>query len=536
MPPLFHVVSGVGPSDSTRGAFALDNRMLRRGVRLLLLAAATLIIASATEAIRSAPAEDALASIDDPQTLSQLLQWSLANQDLNALHQKAEAIRHGDGAVPPATPPGVLSADGNAGELSADGTYSIAGAALLPLGGGTAGASIRPTVQRMTPERLAELKVLQKQLMPDMVGLMREALAIAIDESLPVDEREAALLKLEDHASDIDQAHDLMIIGGLAPVVQLLGSDVPPLQAAAAWVIGSAVQNHRELQLHVLAIPAAMPSLLALARLHASAEVRAKALYALSTLVSNCAEAQAAFVAAGGANALLSILTGARLGRESKIVRKALALVTDLLREMGSAQGGGALGKGEGAGESTAQGGGAVLVGAAGGVTQTATADADANANANSAAAAAAAEAGAVAPGVNSQLGAVAPLLDAWRNATELCAAVLHCLESDDLDAQEKALQALEQLVAVALLPVVTSPEASAAVVADEADCTLSAVRAALHRYRDRCDAAGGGAPDAAPDSTEAEGDEDDGSGDGPSACDAAMSLDQQLERMMLRP
>eukprot|EP00900_Chrysochromulina_parva_P024966 jgi/Chrpa1/7102/Chrysochromulina_OHIO_Genome00010980-RA len=499
--------------------------MLRRGVRLLLLAAATLIIASATEAIRSAPAEDALASIDDPQTLSQLLQWSLANQDLNALHQKAEAIRHGDGAVPPATPPGVLSADGNAGELSADGTYSIAGAALLPLGGGTAGASIRPTVQRMTPERLAELKVLQKQLMPDMVGLMREALAIAIDESLPVDEREAALLKLEDHASDIDQAHDLMIIGGLAPVVQLLGSDVPPLQAAAAWVIGSAVQNHRELQLHVLAIPAAMPSLLALARLHASAEVRAKALYALSTLVSNCAEAQAAFFAAGGANALLSILTGARLGRESKIVRKALALVTDLLREMGSAQGGGALGKGEGAGESTALGGGAVLVGAAGGVTQTATAEADAAANANSAAAAAAAEAG-----------AVAPLLDAWRNATELCAAVLHCLESDDLDAQEKALQALEQLVAVALLPVVTSPEASAAVVADEADCTLSAVRAALHRYRDRCDAGAGGAPDAAPDSTEAEGDEDDGSGDGPSACDAAMSLDQQLERMMLRP
>jgi hypothetical protein len=199
---------------------------------------------------------------------------------------------------------------------------------------------------------------------------------------------------------------------------------------------------------------------------------------------------------------------------------------------MGSAQGGGALGKGEGAGESTAQGGGAVLVGAAGGVTQTATADADANANANSAAAAAAAEAGAVAPGVNSQFGAVAPLLDAWRNATELCAAVLHCLESDDLDAQEKALQALEQLVAVALLPVVTSPEVSAAVVADEADCTLSAVRAALHRYRDRCDAAAGGAPDVAPDSTEAEGDED----DGPSACDAAMSLDQQLERMMLRP
>lgn len=32
---------------------------------------------------------------DDPKTLSQMLQWSIDNTDLQALHQKAEAIRAG---------------------------------------------------------------------------------------------------------------------------------------------------------------------------------------------------------------------------------------------------------------------------------------------------------------------------------------------------------------------------------------------------------------------------------------------------------
>ncbi len=475
-------------------------------MRLLVLTAAILIVASASEPKRSAPPEDALSGISDPQTLSQLLQWSLANQDLDALHQKAEAIRRGDGDVPPPTPPGVLSADGNVGELPAEEVHHLGvadtGAALpLPLGG-TGDATIRPTVQRMTPERRAELEVLSKQLMPDVVGLMREALASALDESLPVEEREAALLDLEDHASDIDNAHDLMTIGGFPSIVQLLASDVPPLQAAAAWVLGSAVQNQRELQLHVLGIPAALPSLLALARSHASAEVRAKALYALSTLLSNCAEAQAAFGAAGGAEALVSVLTGARRANEPRIVRKALALVTDLLREMRARRGGGAAVEGA---PNAPDGGGGVLVDAAGAVTPAGDASAD------------------TAEGA-------APLLGAWRNATELCAAVLHCLELGDLDAQEKAVQALEQLVASALLPPAGDPEALAAAATAEEECPLAEVRAALHRYRDRCDAAGAAAV----------GDPDAEEGAGlMGACEdlqpTVRALDEQLERMMMQ-
>ena len=57
----------------------------------------------------------------------------------------------------------------------------------------------------------------------------------------------------------------------------LMASEQPVLQTAAVWVLGSAAQNHREIQLHLLEI-GALPSLLALVHSHASLELRAKAL------------------------------------------------------------------------------------------------------------------------------------------------------------------------------------------------------------------------------------------------------------------
>ena len=49
----------------------------------------------------------------DPQTLSQMLQWSLDHTDLGALHEKAEAIRSGSSAEAE----GTLSAEGNENDL-----------------------------------------------------------------------------------------------------------------------------------------------------------------------------------------------------------------------------------------------------------------------------------------------------------------------------------------------------------------------------------------------------------------------------------
>lgn len=388
-------------------------------------------------------ATDALAGISDPQTLSQLLQWSLKHTDLDDLHRRAEAVRSGQpdpGAAPLAEEPAVLSASGNAGELPEPSR-------------GTADA--RPP-QRMTAERRVELDALAQQLMPNTVELMREALSRALDPSLDVDAREEAMLELEDHAADIDNARDLKSIGGFPSVVELMASGEARLQAAAAWIVGTAVKNHRELQLHLLSLDA-LRSLLALLLSHSDDEVRAKALYALSAMLRNCPEAQAAFAAADGLGSLLSLLSFESERPKPRLVRKALALVTDLLRESREVAG-----SGSGTGDSAD----------ADQVPLTAAADGQ-RADDEDEVAAPSAEARAA-------IGAsLAELRASGRNASELCGAVVRCFEMvDDLDSQEKAVQALEQVVAVGLLAPAEQPQGA---------CALENVRAALGRYRSRC-------------------------------------------------
>jgi hypothetical protein len=270
-------------------------------MRALLLLA---VLAPCLSSPSPPPKDDPLADMSDPQTLSQLLQWSLANQDLDALHAKAEAIRRGGEAAgaSPNTAPNLLT-----GERTG-----------LPAPSAD-GEAAEHTARPLTSERRAELDELAKVMMPDMVALMRESLANANDVSLDVDAREEALLLLHNLVEDIDHARDFKTIGGFPDIVALLACELPPLQAAAAWIIGSAVKNHRELQLHLLE-RRALPSLLVLLRSSAHVPVRAKALYAASALLRNCAEAQAAFAALDGGGALLDVL--ANPAADMRLVRK----------------------------------------------------------------------------------------------------------------------------------------------------------------------------------------------------------------------
>lgn len=100
--------------------------------------------------------EDILKGFDDPQTLSQMLQWSLQHQDLDQLHERAEAIRQ---SAKPAA--GTLSADGNENELPTDSTA-------LPLQFSGGGAS--SSAAALTAERLAELSEASANLMPDQAS------------------------------------------------------------------------------------------------------------------------------------------------------------------------------------------------------------------------------------------------------------------------------------------------------------------------------------------------------------------------------
>ena len=423
--------------------------------------------AAAAAGAADAPA-DPLAGIEDPQTLSQLLQWSLANQDLDALHEKAERIRKQGGASV-----GEEAAQAEAETLDLDG---------LPVPDGSpvaaaASAASAARVEMMSAERRAELKSLASDLMPDIVQAMRDALAAGTDPSLPLEEREAGLLVLADYAEDIDHAKDLKAIGGFPEVIALLASELPPLQAAAAYILGSSVKNQRELQLHALE-ERALPSLLRLLRSHADGEVRGKALYAIASLIRNCPEAQQAFGAAGGADALMAVLSaggggsaaggggggeggeggegggegGGSTGGDLRLVRKALALITDLLREQR-----------DGSAELKV-----TVVAGADGDTAAATTEATAEGGGGAAAA---------------EGGRGHGVLALWRNASALCESVASCLsQSNDLDAREKAVQALEQLMHVGALRGGGADGGGG--------CAVVEVRAALRRYREWCEAA----------------------------------------------
>lgn len=374
----------------------------------LVLACAT--PPQASPADPSASAEDVLAGIEDPATLSELLQWSLKHQDLDALHKRAEAIRQGGGEA--------ASTDALPGDTLPSPADASTSTAELP--------------QRLTAERRVELDALANSLMPNTAVLATNALEQAVDVSLAVEDREESLLNLQDLVEDLDTARDFKSIGGFPQVVGLLSSDSAPLQAAAAYVLGSAVKNQHELQLQLLAEPGALSALLVLLRSHVDEEVRAKALYALSATLQHCPEAQAAFTATDGVEALLEALSD---GSQPRLVRKALALVADLLREQ-----------------------------------LPATDDFEAS---------------------PLQVEGL-PLRGLWGNASALCNAVVNSLQrAQDVDAQEKAVLALEQLMRARLL-------AGVALASDDSECSARELRSALQGYISRCEGALNEAADAA--------------------------------------
>ena len=107
------------------------------------------------------------------------------------------------------------------------------------------------------------------RMMPDQVELMRRLLSVATNQSSATVARVQALLVLQELVQDLDKAEDFRKLDGFAPVLALIGGEdgkerslataTPEhlrLVEAAAWVIGTAVQNWRALQLHVVSLGA----------------------------------------------------------------------------------------------------------------------------------------------------------------------------------------------------------------------------------------------------------------------------------------
>ena len=155
------------------------------------------------------------------------------------------------------------------------------------------------------------------RLIPDQSKLMDNLLRVATDHGADRELRVDALFALQELLEDLDKARDFQRVEkGFPAIVQLLSSEEARLQEAAAWVVGTAVQNQRDLQLHLLEL-GALPSLVRLVQeARSSDQVRAKALFAMAALVRSCPEAQWHFNEAGVWRPLLKRVYGGLLQSE----------------------------------------------------------------------------------------------------------------------------------------------------------------------------------------------------------------------------
>ncbi|WVQ96651.1 hypothetical protein IAU59_003757 [Kwoniella sp. CBS 9459] len=115
---------------------------------------------------------------------------------------------------------------------------------------------------------------------------MKEKMATATDDSVPVEERVEALDDFEMLIELIDNANNMPILKLWQPLLGLLSSPHPEVVAHACWIIGTAVQNNLKAQA-ALYINEAFPQILSTLTSSHPSSVRAKATYALSSALKH---------------------------------------------------------------------------------------------------------------------------------------------------------------------------------------------------------------------------------------------------------
>ncbi|KAL0022481.1 hypothetical protein WJX79_009954 [Trebouxia sp. C0005] len=99
-------------------------------------------------------------------------------------------------------------------------------------------------------DRQREVQQLIKEMQsaPTEIDLMKDTIAILTNSTTPAEEVLLALEALQSLVEPIDNANDLHTLQGLQPVVQLLVQDSTSVQAAAAFVLGTAASNNNKFQ------------------------------------------------------------------------------------------------------------------------------------------------------------------------------------------------------------------------------------------------------------------------------------------------
>ncbi|KAI0651140.1 armadillo-type protein [Trametes meyenii] len=159
--------------------------------------------------------------------------------------------------------------------------------------------------------------------------LMKEALAIAVDESKDEDDRVQALDNFEMLIEHIDNAIDLEKLKMWEPLHALLTnpSSSEEIQLQVLWVLGTAVQNNPAAQNAYLSL-SPLPALLTfLSPSTRAGKTRSKAVYALSGLLKHNAAAVRALADAGG----WAVLRDALQDPDITVRRKVAFLLNTLL-------------------------------------------------------------------------------------------------------------------------------------------------------------------------------------------------------------
>ncbi|KAG9007509.1 hsp70 nucleotide exchange factor fes1 [Tulasnella sp. 427] len=157
---------------------------------------------------------------------------------------------------------------------------------------------------------------------PDAVR-MRDAMAIAVDESKSEEDRVVAL----DDMELANNANDMEVLKLWEPVLQLTQSPIPAISAQALWVVGTAVQNNPKSQEAFLKHDPFPTVITALTSEKSTNEIRAKAMYVLSGALRHNREAVVKFTDAKGWKALRAALEDSHIA----VRRKAAFLVNSLL-------------------------------------------------------------------------------------------------------------------------------------------------------------------------------------------------------------
>ncbi|KAN0059746.1 hsp70 nucleotide exchange factor fes1 [Thecaphora frezii] len=155
--------------------------------------------------------------------------------------------------------------------------------------------------------------------------MMQEELAVALDESRHLDDRCTALDNFEMLIETIDNANNITNMKMWTPLLGLLSASESRIQTAAAWIVGTAVQNNDKAQAAILAFSPLAPLLDLLQS--PDMEARSKTMYALSGLLKHNPAAVKQFEDMDGWNRLKAAL----LDPNITLRRKTAFLINTLL-------------------------------------------------------------------------------------------------------------------------------------------------------------------------------------------------------------